>query len=264
MPSPPLILYAGSYHGSRGSELHFHDGFELVYVKRGKCANRTPDGEYLSLCGEITLVPPLTRHRQFDFEAVETNFVVFESDHPWCRRGMRVLHTAEDGFAGNWMEQILALYGQRRYQECNALLAVLLIHLEHDENIAACSSEFPDRFLKAVNYMANHLEENTPVNEIAQRFSYSPSYFNTLFHRYCGQSPTTFREAQRMVQARKLLLNTHASIAEIGVMCGYPLPHYFSRIFRKVHHFSPGQYRSRREFFWMTVKEDEPAIRLTH
>ena len=66
-----------------------------------------------------------------------------------------------------------------------------------------------------------------------------------------------------MSLARKLLLNTHEGIAEIGQLCGFPTAHYFGKVFRRTHGISPREYRSHRTFYWAKIDEDAAAYRLT-
>ena len=50
-----------------------------------------------------------------------------------------------------------------------------------------------------------------------------------------------------MRDARRLLLNLHFSIGEVGEMTGYPDANYFSRRSRLYHGVPPGVYRKNPE-----------------
>ncbi|GEM_PF-6267562 len=46
-----------------------------------------------------------------------------------------------------------------------------------------------------------------------------------------------------MAHARELLLNRYMSVGEVAARCGYEDANYFTRLFHKIHHCPPGEYR---------------------
>ena len=58
-----------------------------------------------------------------------------------------------------------------------------------------------------------------------------------------NQSPSAFIQAIRMEEARKMLLHTNKSVAEISDHVGIKEPSYFSKIYQKVFKEMPSETR---------------------
>lgn len=64
--------------------------------------------------------------------------------------------------------------------------------------------------------------------------------------RIAGRSPADMRDQRAMLEARRALLYTNLSVAEIGYTLGFADPAYFSRFFARQSGYSPMRYRKMR------------------
>lgn len=106
-------------------------------------------------------------------------------------------------------------------------------------NLPKCSKinqvfEFIDR-----NY-SRHLE----LREVASTLGYSPAYLTDLVRQKTGRTIKQWIIERRMNEARKLLLNTERSIAQIAEQTGYTDAGYFIRQFKQIHGTSPHLWRN--------------------
>jgi AraC-like DNA-binding protein len=77
---------------------------------------------------------------------------------------------------------------------------------------------------------------------------YNKDYIRRRFVKACGMTPNEYLTSLRIEHAKKLLSqkkNTQIYVADIGVMCGYYDPNYFSRIFKKQTGITPEQYANK-------------------
>ena len=242
----PEILYSGNYAGSRNTILHRHDGAELVLVTAGRCSNVVPGGSLVAEAGGIFVIPPELPHRQIDFGEVKTTFLVFEppGEKETFDLAFRVIDSQSDPFVPVWIGQIDSLYRQKSMEECNQLLALLLLRLNRMEPAPAGTPPLPDPLGAVLGYLAGHFAESFSVEELAERYSLSASYFSALFRKHVRQSPAEYVRKLRLAYARRLLLSSRLSIAEVGIQCGFPNTNYFVRLFRQRHGCTPGDYRA--------------------
>lgn len=63
--------------------------------------------------------------------------------------------------------------------------------------------------------------------------------------RIAGRSPAAMIDERAMLEARRALLYTNLSVAEVGYALGFTDPAYFTRFFSRHAHRSPRQFRSR-------------------
>jgi AraC-like DNA-binding protein len=80
---------------------------------------------------------------------------------------------------------------------------------------------------------------------IARRHGLSPATFRRYWNRYVHAPPARYVMLLRMREARRLLVETDLSIAEIALQTGFDDPLYFSRCFRRMTGMPPSHYRAR-------------------
>jgi AraC-like DNA-binding protein len=100
---------------------------------------------------------------------------------------------------------------------------------------------------RAMRYLAERVDGNIQVPELAALVGVSPSHLSTLFRQATGGGVLAHHTALKMALARRLLDTTSLGIAEVGREVGYPDQFYFSRQFRRVHGQSPSAYRAQRK-----------------
>lgn len=96
----------------------------------------------------------------------------------------------------------------------------------------------------AIEYMKSHLDVPLKINDIAAKFSYSPSHFFSLFKNHTGYSPINYFNYLKIQKACQYLSFTGMSVKEISFALGFNDPLYFSRLFKKLMSTSPLQYRT--------------------
>jgi AraC family transcriptional activator of pobA len=85
--------------------------------------------------------------------------------------------------------------------------------------------------------------EGMTVERVARRVGRSPRQLRRLVHDVTGNTVMHWVEQRRMAEARRLLLETDATIEAIGREAGYADPGYFRRQFRRTHAITPQAWR---------------------
>ncbi|MFD2331026.1 response regulator [Cohnella sp. GCM10020058] len=97
-------------------------------------------------------------------------------------------------------------------------------------------------------YIADHLGENVTREMLAEYVHLNPAYLSRLFKKETGLSITDYLLGERMRMARELISRSALPISEIARTLGYNNFSYFSRMFRKVYHANPQQFRKQAGF----------------
>ncbi|GAA4514261.1 AraC family transcriptional regulator [Sphingobacterium thermophilum] len=91
------------------------------------------------------------------------------------------------------------------------------------------------------------LEENFRRPEgvafYAEKLFMSPKSLNTLTQNILHQSVSELIETRKLIEAKRLLLSTDKSIAEIGFELGYSDKAYFTNVFKKKSGQTPSEFR---------------------
>lgn len=89
----------------------------------------------------------------------------------------------------------------------------------------------------------NYKKENLSLGEISRIFNMSPNYICRIFKEQTGSTLINYISGLRILQAKKLLVETDLKICEISDKLGYSSQYYFSMGFKKATGYSPKEYR---------------------
>ncbi len=96
---------------------------------------------------------------------------------------------------------------------------------------------------KAKQYIQEHLTEDMSRERIADHVFLNPGYLSRLFKKETGESLSDYILRERMVLAKQALDYTDEPISRIARSLGYNSLSYFGRMFKRIYHMSPQDYR---------------------
>jgi AraC family transcriptional regulator len=96
-----------------------------------------------------------------------------------------------------------------------------------------------------INYIEEHLAEQTPLATLAQLVRLSPYYFCRAFKHSLGMPPHRYHSNRRIEHAKILLAKmiTTSSVTEVGLRVGFCETSAFTAAFRKATGLTPSAYR---------------------
>lgn len=81
------------------------------------------------------------------------------------------------------------------------------------------------------------------VNYMALKLNISSGYLSDLLKQETGKTALEHIHIALVMEAKKILLNTHKTVAETAYELGFENPPYFSRLFKKEVGLTPTEYR---------------------
>ena len=102
-------------------------------------------------------------------------------------------------------------------------------------------NKFVDRFRRVVD---RDFARRHRLADYADRLGVSPGHLNALCKLHARRSAGAIIRARIVSEARKLLLYTELSAAEVGGRLGFDDPAYFARFFRRETGAAPTQFRA--------------------
>ena len=167
-----------------------------------------------------------------------TAFVIVSGydDFSYCREALRLQIT----------DYILKPVNYEEFGTCIDNLKISLF----EQRVSAEDSpeKQEERTISGITrYLQEHLAEEMSLSVLAEEFHLNPQYISQLFKNEIGVNFLSYLTNIRMEKAKKLLLSTSLSFAEVAEQSGYGDYRVFTKVFKKNEGITPSQYR--RDFF---------------
>lgn len=266
----PVWLYSDYQKAAKAYD------YRLFYVLSGGFTALFEDRSIVVREGEILLFPPGTAYRLMLGECQKSNHIIvnfdfvsenwgtptrmvfepnaFLEDEIYSRECIPpfsdIVHLENAFSFGELLGKMCTerRSGQSRSGEVLSAMMKLLLSLISREMSAEegkAESEAKRLCAQVKEYINTAYPGEIDNGTIAQRFGYHPYYLNTLFKKTTGVTLHESITERRLEMAREMLLTTDKSIAEIGRLCGFVGPSYFSECFKQRTGLTPSEYRQR-------------------
>jgi transcriptional regulator GlxA family with amidase domain len=133
-------------------------------------------------------------------------------------------------------------------------------HLPHRpyQNLAACGDW---RVERSIELIEQHALSPFTIQELARRIGSSTRELNRAFARITSERPGAIWRKIRLNHAHWMLLNTHRSVTQIALECGFADSAHFSRWFRREYGQAPSTFRKSRRVSTNAIEErSEPRL----
>lgn len=151
----------------------------------------------------------------------------------------------------SWSDRLSALDLELRrrrdgYREAVlAHLTLLLVDLSRLTADVSGSLELTDEPLLAqvFGFIEEHYRDRISLRDAAGAVGLTPGHLTTVVRRKTGRTVGEWIAERRMAEARRLLVQTDLTVAEVGRRTGYRDPGYFVKSFRRAHGTTPLGWR---------------------
>lgn len=151
-------------------------------------------------------------------------------DFSYCREALRLQIT----------DYILKSVNYEEFGSCIDRLKISLYNNEVKEKPVVKKERVITGITK---YMQEHLSEDVSLHILSEEFHLNSQYISQLFKNEIGVNFLTYLTNIRMEHAKKLLLSSSLSIAEVSEQSGYGDYRVFTKVFKKSEGITPSQYR---------------------
>lgn len=238
-----------------GGNLHYHDQWEIYYLKAGRCRYFIDKDTYDLRAGDMVIIPAGVLHTAV-YSAERHSRVLINCGRQYipasvyprlgemtylCRRAAwqgeiedrlsRIAweYTARDEFSQDMIRSELA-----------ELLILLARSAREGEGV------FADRdfVTEAISYMQKHYAQRVTLREVAAHCAVSYEHLSRTFKKRTGFGFNEYLTLYRLKQAEALLLGgEEIPVGEIAYRCGFSDSNYFAERFGQIYGLPPTALR---------------------
>ena len=228
---------------------HAHNKDQFVYAQKGTLQVQIRNSQLFLPVEHFIWIPRNTEHRMWTNNTQLLMFTIyFDRDQPsdpfydcvGVHAVTKLLHEMIH-YSKQWDGHIgKTKYGP--YEFLQAFKAILpTIGLVNKPPMLGFIQVTDERLLAVMNYMRDHLNEIIILNDMADRFGFSPRSLSRLFQKE-GINFTEYLQAIRIVKAMELLSEKKITIDAVSFLVGYESSSSFSNVFMRYTGMRPSEY----------------------
>ena len=249
--------------------VHWHDEFEIIYVRSGFLTVSISGESYIGKTGEAFVVSPGNLHlmgSQSDTVDYYTflfplKYISFRTDDMLDEKLLEPLNSGHlmicprvKDTAKELCEQLIKIYEAKNDEseskittQVKTKIILLQFILEMWKKGFVIENDTSGRNIvekEMVSYIQQNFTGKISLKEFGKQFHLSEKYISRYFKEHFHITLSQYITYLRLENAKQLLQDTDLSVTETAMQSGYQNVSYFIRSFKKTYGISPLKYRN--------------------
>ena len=248
--------------------VHWHDEFEIIYVRSGFLTVSISGESYIGKTGEAFVVSPGNLHLMgsqtgtVDYYTFlfPLKYISFRTDDMLDEKLLEPLNSGHlmicprvKDTAKELCEQLIKIYEAKNDEseskittQVRTKIILLQFILEMWKKGFVTENDTSGRNTvekEMVSYIQQNFTGTISLKEFGEQFHLSEKYISRYFKEHFHITISQYVTYLRLKHAKQLLQDTDIPVTEIAMQSGYQNISYFIRSFKKTYEVSPLQYR---------------------
>jgi AraC-like DNA-binding protein len=245
---------------------HWHNEFEILYIKKGigrfyidSYEYRIKEGEYLFVnggsihSGEELIRRTIGYAIVFDLGILyseEPDYCKYEYFIPLINKKIYIPNLINDDKIRRDIEDIIDAFIKKSYGYELFIKSLLFdifgrlfrYYIQPAKTDGRLGYKL-ERIKDVLNYINKNYNKDLTLEELSKEVDMSKFYLCRLFKENLKMSPVEYINKVRVERAIELLRNTDMSISEIALECGFNNISYFIKVFKRHMQITPLKFR---------------------
>lgn len=263
------ILTECHYSEVEGRSSHFHNTYEMLFIRQGSGSIKVSGQEYhvgpdtlmffSNLEEHVTHIESRPFHRYF--AKLDPDLLNQGLSTSWQ---LSIFKNRPKGFLpfvnvekyGDEVDGLFRLLLRESREEgqysdelvLSIVRQILILTYRCEPNrFALCNQEEQRRCAQVQHWIETHFTEDVQVKDITENFFISSSHFCRIFKRATGYTPKQYLILNRIAYAKELLVHSDLQVNEIARRSGFMDGSNFIRHFKRETGLTPNKYRKTAE-----------------
>ena len=267
---PFSIYHIANVKRSFQIPVHWHDEFEIIYVKSGFLTVSISGENYIGKPGDAFVVSPGNLHFMgsqtgnvdyFTF-LFPLKYISFRTDDILDDKLLEPLNSGHlmispeiEDTVKEQCEQLVEIYGAKKEESQSKITAQIktkiillqfILKLWKKGFIVENDTSGKNTVEKEmVSYIQQNFTGKILLKEFGKQFHLSEKYISRYFKEYFHITISQYVTYLRLEHAKQLLQDTDIPVTEVAMQSGYQNVSYFIRSFKKTYGMSPLKYRNK-------------------
>ena len=267
---PFSIYHIANVKRSFQIPVHWHDEFEIIYVKSGFLTVSISGENYIGKPGDAFVVSPGNLHFMgsqtgnvdyFTF-LFPLKYISFRTDDILDDKLLEPLNSGHliispeiEDTVKEQCEQLVEIYGAKKEESQSKITAQIktkiillqfILELWKKGFIVENDTGGKNTVEKEmVSYIQQNFTGKILLKEFGEQFHLSEKYISRYFKEHFHITISQYVTYLRLEHAKQLLQDTDIPVTEVAMQSGYQNVSYFIRSFKKTYGMSPLKYRNK-------------------
>ena len=249
--------------------VHWHDEFEIIYVRSGFLTVSISGESYIGKTGDAFVVSPGNLHLMgsqtgtVDYYTFlfPLKYISFRTDDMLDEKLLEPLNSGHlmicprvNDTAKELCEQLIEIYEAKNDEseskittQVRTKIILLQFILEMWKKGFVIENDTSGRNIvekEMVSYIQQNFTGKISLKEFGEQFHLSEKYISRYFKEHFHITLSQYITYLRLENAKQLLQDTDLSVTETAMQSGYQNVSYFIRSFKKAYGISPLKYRN--------------------